>query len=132
MTKAYPPGHCKLLGLISHLAQFYTPRKRLQDYYIFSAMLSFRKPLFDINCCHAAKACSSYGLSVSMIMHISSSKHAFNACLRMLLQDDIALIVKFELSFENCSIGLVANCHKEATCLDSSFIARIDVLDQDS
>src|SRR3712207_8186553 len=33
---------------------------------IFLTMLSFRKPLFYINCCHATKACCSYGLSVSM------------------------------------------------------------------
>src|SRR5918996_3328030 len=116
-------------GTILHLRK--TPAGLLL-YYIFSAMLSFRKPLFDINCCHTAKACSSYSLSVSMIMNISSRKHAFNACLRVLLQDDIALIVKLELSLENCSIGLVANCHKEATCLDSSFLTSIDILDQDS
>src|ERR687897_1493180 len=131
MIKA-SPWALQATWLISHLPQFYTHRKRLQDYYIFSAMLSFRKPLFDINCCHAAKTCSSYGLSVSMIMDISSGKHAFNACLRVLFQDDIALIVKLELSLENYSIGLVTNCHKETTCLDSFFLASIDVLDQDS
>src|SRR5919112_6463196 len=106
----------------------------MQDYhyyshYYFSAMLSFRKPFFYINCCHAAKACGRYSLSVSMIMNISRGEHAFNAGPRFLLKDDIAFIVKLELSVENCSIGLVTDCHKEATCIDSSFLASVDVLD---
>jgi hypothetical protein len=51
----------------------------------FLAMLSFRKPFFYINCCHAAKACGCYSLSISMIMNISRGKHAFNAGPRVLL-----------------------------------------------
>src|SRR5919109_123457 len=95
----------------------------------FPATLSFRKPLFDINCCHAAKARGSYGLSVSVIMNVSSSKHTFNACLRVLREYDIALIVKLKLPAENSSVGLVADCYEEASCIDSPFITGVDVLD---
>src|SRR3712207_2960925 len=79
---------------------------------IFLTMLSFRKPLFYINCCHATKACCSYGLSVSMIMDISGGKYTFNAGPCVLFEDDIAFIVKLELSIENRSIRLMAYCHK--------------------
>ena len=77
-------------------------------------MLVF-KPLFDIHGGLAAHACCCDGLLVTSVNHIASCEDAFDRSHRVLLVNNIALSISFDLTAEEPSDWFVAN-GDERTC----------------
>jgi len=63
---------------------------------------------------HTAHPGGGYRLAVNTIHHITGSEHSRHAGLGAVMNQDISLVVKINLAFENLAVGDMSDCQEKS------------------
>lgn len=95
-------------------------------------LLQLSQVLLRLQSSHASSTGTGDSLAVSLVLDVTSSKHAGDARLGGAgLGEDVALGIDVDLALDQVGGGVVADGVEEAVCLDGLLLAGDDVLDDE-
>ena len=97
-------------------------------YCLITFLLQLAEPPFSHDCGSATKTRSSDCLPESMVVAIACREDAGNTCSLKPVNDNVALLVKHQLTLKKLGVGFVTNSEEDAVKGQDALFARLDIL----